>query len=603
MADTVSVSGYLFTRLYQLGVRSIFGVPGDFSLPALDYVDPSGLKWMGTASELTAGYAADGYARITGLAALFTVFGVGELSAVAAIAGSYAEKVPVVHIVGTPSTDAQDNRLVIHHTLGDGNFRVMADVYRHFTCAQANLRDFTAAPALVDTTLQQCIRQSRPVYIELPFDVIHLQVSAAPLRQALDCRPPPNDPAMEQMVVDEITCSLQTSKEPFIVVDGFAHRYGIRKEVNTLLRLTGYPTATTPFGKSIVDETYPHFHGVYTGSAGNTPLHKWIQSCDLVIHIGPLKSDCNTYAFTSLTRAQCTIELNHNRVSIFGTEYRGLGIQSVLRELIFTLPSSQLSPLAPSLTVQPRQPVAKASNVTQSITQLRFWSHISMHFRSTDIIMVDAGTPWSGSEDFILPPGAILIKSGIWMSTGHMLGASTGVAKAQQETKEGKQLPIPRTIVFEGDGSFQMTVQAVSDIIRHSLHVIVFVINNQGYTIERIIHGMGAVYNSIQPWDYTAAAGFFGAPEKDPDFPVATFRVAKWSELDSVLASDQLNKGRGLTLVEVQMGMEDAPCLLKEFIALHPKQKRQDPGTPGKQSRLPGLPVFHAEPPNHNPHN
>jgi pyruvate decarboxylase len=69
----------------------------------MDEVEDFGLHWVGNCNELNAGYAADGYARIKGLRALITTFGVSELSAINAIAGAYAELVPVVHIVGMPS--------------------------------------------------------------------------------------------------------------------------------------------------------------------------------------------------------------------------------------------------------------------------------------------------------------------------------------------------------------------------------------------------------------------------------------------------------------------------------------------------------------------
>lgn len=114
---TVNIAEYLFTRLAQLGCTACHGLPGDFSLRLLDFVESSGVQWVGNCNELNAGYAADAYARLNGLGALCTTFGVGELSAVNAIAGSYAERVPVVHIVGTPGRPSQQNGMLLHHTV------------------------------------------------------------------------------------------------------------------------------------------------------------------------------------------------------------------------------------------------------------------------------------------------------------------------------------------------------------------------------------------------------------------------------------------------------------------------------------------------------
>lgn len=96
MTKTVTLGHYLFTRLRQLGVGSVHGVPGDYFLRALDLLKPAGLRWIGSCNELNAGYAADGYARVKGVSALMTTYGVGELSALNAVAGSFAEYAPVV---------------------------------------------------------------------------------------------------------------------------------------------------------------------------------------------------------------------------------------------------------------------------------------------------------------------------------------------------------------------------------------------------------------------------------------------------------------------------------------------------------------------------
>ncbi|BCR89927.1 uncharacterized protein ACHE_51125A [Aspergillus chevalieri] len=153
-------------------VRSIYGVSGDFSLVSLDYIEPAGLNWVGNANELNAGYAADGYARIKGITALITAFGVGELSTLDAVGGAFAERAPVVHIAGVPSAALQKARLIMHHSFGDGDFRRYARVYEEFTCVQVNLDDAGAAAEMVDEMLREFLLQRRPVYIELPTDLV-----------------------------------------------------------------------------------------------------------------------------------------------------------------------------------------------------------------------------------------------------------------------------------------------------------------------------------------------------------------------------------------------------------------------------------------------
>ena len=155
---TYNVGNYLLDRLAELGVNHLFGVPGDFNLQFLDDVlaHPD-ISWVGNANELNAGYAADGYARIRGVGALLTTYGVGELSAINATAGSYAENVPVIHIVGAPSLAAQNAHLRMHHTLGDGDFQHFVRMAAEVSAATAVLQPAT----LTGCCVMPCCTTSR----------------------------------------------------------------------------------------------------------------------------------------------------------------------------------------------------------------------------------------------------------------------------------------------------------------------------------------------------------------------------------------------------------------------------------------------------------
>ena len=132
MTAVPSVIEYVLGRLHDIGVTDVFGVPGDFAFPVQDaIVAHPDINWIGCCNELNAGYAADGYARIRGVGAVSTTYGVGELSAINAVAGSYAEHLPVFHLTGMPDMATQADRALVHHTLGNGEFelfRKMADI-------------------------------------------------------------------------------------------------------------------------------------------------------------------------------------------------------------------------------------------------------------------------------------------------------------------------------------------------------------------------------------------------------------------------------------------------------------------------------------------
>jgi TPP-dependent 2-oxoacid decarboxylase len=173
-----TVAGYLLTRLAEAGMISIFGVPGDYNLPILDAIAARpDLAWIGMATEQGAGYAADGYARQRGIGALVTTFGVGELSAMNAIAGAYAESVPVVHIVGTPALAARECTATLHRNLPGRDYGHFARMAAEITAAQADLRAVTA-PEEIDRVLSTALRTSHPVYLTIPADVADLPVLA-----------------------------------------------------------------------------------------------------------------------------------------------------------------------------------------------------------------------------------------------------------------------------------------------------------------------------------------------------------------------------------------------------------------------------------------
>jgi len=156
-----TVAGYLLSRLKELGVDHLFAVPGDFVLGFLNEALRSEVACVGTCNELNAAYAADGYARLRGLGAFATTFGVGELSALNGVAGAFAEGVPVVAITGTPSLGSFRKGTLLHHTLGD--YRIPFRMFEKVTAAAAHLEDGGCSPrasAASSRCTSACLRTS-----------------------------------------------------------------------------------------------------------------------------------------------------------------------------------------------------------------------------------------------------------------------------------------------------------------------------------------------------------------------------------------------------------------------------------------------------------
>ncbi|KAM0084954.1 hypothetical protein ACKRZS_002776 [Fusarium odoratissimum] len=555
--SSVNVAEYLFRRLRQLDVTSVHGVPGDFNLTLLDYIEPAGLTWVGNANELNAGYAADGYARVKGIGSLVTTFGVGELSAVNAIAGAYAERAAVVHIVGIPSRATQESRLLVHHTFGDGEYGRFAEIHRHVTVAQTRLLDVRTIPDQIDSVLQQCLLHSRPVYIEVPVDLVDAPVSAAGLSHTLTL-PTDQANASTSVAVAKILHKIYSAKQPLIIVDGEVRPMRVFDEVQEIVRATGWPTWATGYSKSLVDEGLANFHGVNKGSFEASTSRDFIKQADLILCFGPHFTSTNTFLFSSIPDPQVTVLFMDTEVRLGNETIRNCPVKPLLARLLQDLDLTKIHKYDPYPDLH-RDSLLSFSDLPSDgvIDQKNVWRLLGNFLRPGDILMAETGTAAYGARHIHLPSHSKYFGPVTWLSIGYMLPAAQGAALAQKElmgTNQWFGIDNARTVLLMGDGSFQMTAQELSTMIRHDLNVVVFLINNDGYTIERCIHGLTQGYNDVPSWRYLEAPRFFGAPED-----TFTRSAKNWGELEDALGSKALHDGKGLRMVEVLMGREDAP--------------------------------------------
>ncbi|KAI0431269.1 thiamine pyrophosphate enzyme [Xylaria sp. FL1042] len=549
----VDVAEYLFTRLHQIGIRSIHGLPGDFNLVAIDYIPKVGLEWVGNCNELNAAYAADGYARVKGMGAIVTTFGVGELSAINGLAGAYSEMVPVVHIVGCPSTISQRNGMLLHHTLGNGDFNVFANMSAGISCVVAKLNDPAEIASQIDHALRECYLRTRPVYIMLPTDMVTKKVEGELLDTEIDLHEPTNDVAKEDYVVDVVLKYLHAAQRPVVLVDACAVRSRVLEEVHTFIDKTKLPVFVTPMGKSAIDETHSSYGGVYAGSASHPEIKAIVEDSDLVLSIGSLKSDFNTAGFSYRLSQLNTIDLHTDHCVVRYSEYPGVKMRGVLRKITERVDVAQLKAQSPPKTFASADDEFEGSD--GPIKQAWFWPRISNFFREGDIIVSETGTANFGVWETIFPPNVTALNQTLWGSIGWAVGACQGAALAAKDSG-GKR----RTILFEGDGSLQLTAQEISTMIRHGLDIIIFVICNDGYTIERFIHGMDASYNDVATWQYRDLGTVFGGSPAT----VKSYAVHTPAELETLLADEDFAVNyHGLRLVELYMGREDAPRSLK----------------------------------------
>lgn len=376
--------------------------------------------------------------------------------------------VPVVHIVGCPSTASQRAGLMLHHTLGNGDFNTFADMGAIISCAMAKLNEPSEIATQIDHTLRECFLRSRPVYLMLPTDMVEAKVEGGRLTQPIDLREPENDTEQEDYVIEVMLRNIHAAKKPVILADACAIRHRVLPELHAFTEKTKLPIFVTPMGKGGVNEELDTFGGTYVGDASQPEVQEMVESSDLVITVGGLKSDFNTAGFSSHISQLNTINLNSYSCSVRYSEYPGVKMRGVLDKLTerIDLASLSVTKVAPSKHLERIEPQSNSIG-GGTITQEWLWPRVSTFLKRNDIVVTDTGTANFGIWNTKFPEGVSGLNQTLWGSIGWAVGACQGAALASKDGEMHR-----RTVLFEGDGSFQLTAQEVTTMIRHNLDII-----------------------------------------------------------------------------------------------------------------------------------
>lgn len=540
---TYTVSDYLLDRLNELGLRDLFGVPGDFNLQFLDHViEHEGIAWVGNANELNAGYAADGYARVNGIGALVTTYGVGELSAINATAGSYAEHVPVLHIVGAPSKDAQAAHLTMHHTLGDGDFTHFIRMASEVSCTVADLEHATAVSE-IDRVLREIMIHKRPGYILLATDVARVEVDppAAPLNVPAKL----SSPGARESFRKDLT-TLLAGKKTTVLADLLVHRMGAQNNLTEMLDATGLPYATLMWGKTLVDESKPEFAGIYAGVVSNERTKKAVEDAEILICAGVTFTDTTTAGF-SQNLPEHTVFLDAQTSRIGRKIYAPLTLDTsldIVREVAL-----EVGALPQDLLPWEEEDHADV-DMDAPLTQDVLWSLLSRELTPGNIVVADQGTSFFGMASRRFPERSMFIGQPLWGSIGYTLPAMMGAAIADRDA---------RGVLLIGDGSAQLTIQELGTMLDQKINPVVVLINNDGYTVERAIHGATQPYNDIRTYNWQLLPAALGAREDE----VLMLRVNTATELVDAARLTQQTRDR-LVFMEIMMDKDDVPALLAD---------------------------------------
>lgn len=553
MADNYKLSDYLLDVVKYMGSDDIFGVPGDYNLQLLDHITHrSDLNWKGNANELNASYMADGYAREKGFATFITTFGVGELSAINGLSGSIAEHVPVLEIVGAPTNKVQNNGSLVHHTFGDHKFDRFENAHRQLGIKSARL-DSDNAINQINEVAKYIYETKKPGYIILPTNLVEMDVNES-LRKDI-----PNlftkDTIKSDITSKQITSAINHSKNPVIIMGHEVDRFNVFDDIKSFSYNNNIPVLDLGLGKGNIDESFDNFVGTYNGQISDDNVNKYVENADTVILVGAKLTDSVTGGFTQQFNESNTIVINYDNARIYGKNVNcDYNFKSIMNDLSTTKLEISLNSVNGNNAEMGLVP--SDNTLTQS-----FYDKSIQNFASeNNTIVAEQGTSFFGLADKRMPKGTKFFGQPLWGSIGYAFPAALGTQIANKDR---------RVILSTGEGSLQLTIQELGLAFREKLNPVMFVIENSGYTVERVIHGMNEQYNDVPKLNYGLMPKAFGAKEDEYTFIEASTE----KELLDAMETAKKEKDK-FVLIQVNMGMKDVPSqLAKTAIAFANQNK------------------------------
>ncbi len=498
-----TIAAYVLARLKQHGASVLFGVPGATCDPLFAAAEVTGTEVVVTASDLEAGYAADGYARMKGLSALSVTYGVGTMSLMPAIAGAFAERSPVVIINGGPSTDdlkiQKQSGSFFSHSLGKE--AVDFAIFKEVTAHAVRIDSGANAPAQIDNAIRIALTQSRPVYIEIAKHAWNAKCAAP--GSPIELTPPG---AVDDALAADVITRLQNATKPVLLLGIELQRFGLEDAALRLVTKLRIPYATTLLAKSVIPETTPGFIGVYGGDHAAASVKKTMEEADVVFALGCVLGR----QYRSLaTRKGSLLVANDGSLRIDGKPS-----PAALASLLTAL-EKQAKPLGgslPKLGLSFRErrgavPEAKPSS-ERGMTYDEVMESVSNALDERFITITDTSLSMYPAADLNIAGHKGFMCNAVWQAIGFSVAASVGVAIAQDK----------RPLVICGDGGFQMTAQSLSTMARRKLRSIIIVLDNGLYGIEQWLldakmfrdGGSPKPYLPLQRWDYAMLAKALG---------------------------------------------------------------------------------------------
>lgn len=546
----IKISHYLVQQLRKLDITEIFGLPGDYNFDLVEAVEKnSEVSWIGSTNELNGAYCADGYARQKGYGAMITTYGVGELSAINGIAGAMAENVPVMKITGVPSTKHINNKTLLHHNLQSADYHAFYRAYQNVV-EEASFLTKENAKSEIDRLINVMVKTKRPVYIAIPMDVSTMEIENI---EGEIIEPQSNKENLE-IVVDEIIGAIKKSNKPVVIADILAHRFDARNEVNEFLAKTKIPSTCFVRGIDVIKTSAPNYFGCYVGKTDNKECYEYVNSSDCILLFGDVISDLNTMGFDFKFEIEKTINIQPDYVKINGKVIENVLIKDVIEKLAEKIEYISKEEIKRTFSFKKEE-----FDKNDKLSVEYIYPAIEKFLKEKDIYINEVGLTSFGTMPMHLPENIDIHNQMLWGSIGWATPCAFGCAIADRNR---------RTILITGDGAHQLTAQEISAMMRNNVKPIIFVINNCGYTVERILcDDVEASYNDIASWNYSLLPKAF----KGECFSA---QVRTNNEFDEILKEIETNQKDKMCYIELHTNYLDIPKLACA-IAKHPEKIKQ----------------------------
>ncbi|MCC9603822.1 thiamine pyrophosphate-dependent enzyme [Stieleria sp. JC731] len=540
----LSIAQYLIARLQDYGIGQMFGIPGDYVLSLYSELEKSPIQMIGCTREDCAGFAADAYARLNGMGALCVTYCVGGLSVCNSIAGAYAEKSPVVVVTGSPGLKERSRGALLHHMVRD--FRTQYEVFEKFTIAGAELSDPLTAFSEIDRVLDACDRFKRPVYLEIPRDMVHV---VPPITHSYRGAYQHLDDHATAEAIKETAELIGRAKQPVIVAGVELHRFGLHDELLQLADAAKIPIATTMLGKSVISEQHPSFIGLYEGALGDQAVTKFVEESDLVLLLGAFLSDINLGIFSANLNPAACVYATSEELRVSHHHYHNVGLKEFLLglgKIEYQQRSLRKPDVRPGSITSPKD-LEDPTSEPPSLKTSWMIQQINQRLDGTTIVVADVGDSLFAATELTIHDRGEFLSPAYYTSMGFAIPAALGAATAR---------PDHRIVALVGDGAFQMTGQELSTLVRHGHNPIVIILDNHGYGTERYLHAGDWVYNEIHPWNYCKLVDVYGRGKSH----LVT------DETEFVAALDEAwNDPSEMHLIQAKLAENDASITLKNL--------------------------------------